>query len=369
MTEESKRHQKALRFIERGEIEQIDNLLAAYPELLEETLQMDNDIPHSLVVAAAKCDRLNVVEFLVEKGADLHRKFDSIHEEGFTILHWAAINSSVELLAYLRLKGVDMNIKTSKLSTGLSKAASMTKGRVDALRYFKSIGCDVHEKGYLGNTLLHAAAFGGCLENFKVIYEEFNLSLFQPNDFGLTAAFIASGGKVPLLMYLQKSGIDFSSFVNNSHNYKNYAGWRAIHYATEKGSLESVKYLISDCGCDPNALTFQNSNCAMIAAGINLELMNYFVENWNQDLKLVNKFGENTALIAARYGRLDILRVLLFKFHVNPFITNIEGRNIYDFIRGTKWEAEVTQLLDRLKAANWKSRRQLCALWTTCRSL
>mmetsp|Transcript_2033 Transcript_2033/g.4644 ORF Transcript_2033/g.4644 Transcript_2033/m.4644 type:complete len:370 (-) Transcript_2033:90-1199(-) len=368
MCEEDKTWAKALRYIETNDLEQLDNLLAAYPDVLEQTCTVNQDIPHTLVVAAAKYDKLEALQYLVGKGADLHRKYDSPNEQGFTVVHWAAINARVELLRYLDSQGVDMFAKTSKNNTGLSKAASIGKNRVDSIKYFKSIGCDSSLKLSLGNTLLHTAAYGGCLENFRCIYEEYNFSLYEPNDYGLTPAFIASGGGRPMLMYLESLGVNFNSMVNETHNYKNYAGWRAVHYATEKGSLESVQYLIDKCGCDPNAMTFQNSNCAMIAAGIKLDLMNYFIDNWKHDLTIVNKFGENSALIAAKHGKVDVFEQLLFKYKVNPFIVNAEGRTIYDFIREKDWEAGIMKHLDKLMEANWRKRGPLCILWNKTRN-
>jgi ankyrin repeat protein len=220
----------------------------------------------------------------------------------------------------------------------------------------------------MGNTLLHCAAFGGNVDNFRVIYEEFGLSLYKPNDYGLTPVFIASGGSVPLLEYLRGKGVDFSALINDNHNYKNYAGWRAVHYATERGSLDSVRYLVEECGCDPNALTFQDSNCAMIAAGINLRLMLYFVETWKHTLTPVNRFGENSALIAAKYGKLDIFKELIYKHRVNPFIKNIQGAKITDLIKGKPQEAAFIAELDTLQGINFKRRGLMCALWTRVHS-
>jgi len=64
---------------------------------------------------------IDVVEYLLDKGADIHAKFTWV-DEGLTALHLAAKRGHAKVVEHLLAKGADVNAKTKKGGTALSLA-------------------------------------------------------------------------------------------------------------------------------------------------------------------------------------------------------------------------------------------------------
>jgi cytohesin len=63
-----------------------------------------------------------VMDLLLENGADLNSALSSKDAGGWTALHFASINGDIELVEYLILKGADVNKTSDEGSTALSLA-------------------------------------------------------------------------------------------------------------------------------------------------------------------------------------------------------------------------------------------------------
>ena len=82
-------------------------------------LATSNKIDKQLV-AAAKAGNLELVQILVEAGADIDACEDD--EYGHSNLHWAAIKGYYDMALYLIKKGANVNIKNKKYGTPLTSS-------------------------------------------------------------------------------------------------------------------------------------------------------------------------------------------------------------------------------------------------------
>jgi hypothetical protein len=99
--------------------------------------------------------------------------------------------------------------------------------------------------------------------------------------------------------------------------------WNGLHVAAEAGVTEICRYLVEKSLVDPNVLTFQGSNCAVIACNTTLSCLKFFHEELGQSLDGFNRFGENGAFAAVRTQSLPLLKYL-FEHGVDMFSRNKE---------------------------------------------
>ncbi|XP_028409515.1 uncharacterized protein LOC114532139 [Dendronephthya gigantea] len=155
---------------------------------------------------AVKKGTLEIVEYLVEQGADVNGK----KTNRWTVLHSAVKNGTVEIVEYLVEKGADVNGK--KNDGWCVMHAAVAKVAIDVLeivKYLLENGADVNGKDTNGSTVLHSAVAGGTLEIVK---------------------------------YLVENGADVHA--------KDTDGWKVLHTAVTQGRLELVKCLVIKHGAD-----------------------------------------------------------------------------------------------------------------------
>ena len=113
---------------------------------------------------AALSGHLDVVKYLVEKGANL----EALHESGekLTALHYAALNSKLDVLEYLIEKKA--NIETKDMSEMTPLKSTAWRGIFDSTRCLADHGADINTIcGWLGKNGIHLtiSSNGG-----KIIY-------------------------------------------------------------------------------------------------------------------------------------------------------------------------------------------------------
>ena len=107
-------------------------------------------------VAARFNSDVDVMKYLIEKGADVNAKFF----DGMTTpLFFAVVfNSNIEVAKILIDKGADVNAKDILGQTPLLCAASLSDSNIDVLKYLIDKGADVNAKDIGSQTPLHYAA-------------------------------------------------------------------------------------------------------------------------------------------------------------------------------------------------------------------
>lgn len=354
--------------IRRNDLSQAKSLITANPSLIEELVSEPETVRYSPFVEAVIHKRMEIATFLVAAGADIHRRFDATEEKGFTVAHWAALNCGQEILKQLTDMGVMFDVKTSKNTSPLSKSACIENS--SALKFFLEVlKFDPHTKSFQGDSLLHIAAYSGRVEPFKYLYHFHHLDLYEENEYHLTPAFKAAAGSVRLMSELVSMGVNYSSMVNTRHNSYNYALWTPLHYACERGNIETFKYMAETLHLDLNARTHFNSNCLLIAAGSSLDLVKLLLVEYKQDPHIVNGFGENPAFIASKHGKVEVVKYLWATTGVDLSLKNRDGLGVLEAIRGKKWEQDIRSVVDSIAATVWRLRKGLLLARIRCQKL
>ncbi|MCX6377684.1 MAG: ankyrin repeat domain-containing protein [Armatimonadetes bacterium] len=101
---------------EAGDLAKVQSILDSDPSQVNAKTEYSKETP--LILAAEKC-HMEVVQLLIEKGADVNATEDIL---GDTPLHSAAKCGSKDIAELLLSKGTDVNAKNSSGSTALSMA-------------------------------------------------------------------------------------------------------------------------------------------------------------------------------------------------------------------------------------------------------
>ena len=139
----------------------------------------------NLILAAAENEDIEVLMYLISKGADLNAKRDSGEEVwgGQTLLHSAArSNNNIAVLEYLISNGADINAKDDEGKTPLHYAAHNKISHV--IRFLIRQGADINAKDKYGNTALdeaytgeqrHTSQYGNLNPYSKALVQNINL--------------------------------------------------------------------------------------------------------------------------------------------------------------------------------------------------
>jgi hypothetical protein len=346
--------------IKSNNLSRVQELLSASPDLLEELITEIDTVRYSPFVEAIIHKKLEIARFLVSMGANVHRRFDAAEEKGFTVAHWAVLNCKQDVLRFLLELKVDFRAATSRNTSPLTKSATIND--VSALQFLlEDLQLDPRAKSFQGDSLLHIAAFSGRINPFRYLIRVHNLSIYEENDYHLTPAFKAAAGSVELLQELVSMGVDYSTMVNSRHNSYNYALWTPLHYACERGNVNTFQYLTKQMKLDVEARTYFSSNCLLIAAGSSVDLVKLLLSEYHQDPHIVNGFGENPVFIAAKHGKMEIVRYLWQTTGVNVMLRNRDGMGIVEAVKGKRWEVELREIVEKIRRGVWDKRKLLLA--------
>lgn len=126
------------------------------------------------LIVASKEGNLEIVKYLISKGANVNDKVIAGEIGGFTALMSASAAGHTEIVKYLILKGADINAKADNGRTALIIASQ--KGYLEVVKalaegkggFFKK-GADINAKGNNGKTALINAVFEGHLDVAKYL--------------------------------------------------------------------------------------------------------------------------------------------------------------------------------------------------------
>ncbi|OTF83741.1 26S proteasome non-ATPase regulatory subunit 10-like protein [Euroglyphus maynei] len=104
------------------------------------------------LIIAASAGHKDIVEYLVNKGADI----DAATVNGQRPLHYAASKGWIDICRYLVESGATINVCDRLKQTPLHR--SVSRGHEDIVRYFLSLpGIQINVSDIMGNTPLHLA--------------------------------------------------------------------------------------------------------------------------------------------------------------------------------------------------------------------
>lgn len=293
----------------------------------------DNDGRTALMDASAN-GHIEIVKLLLAKGADVNAKtkwgqsafilagffshteimelllVNGAHvtpsEYGIAMV-MPALEGRIDVVQYLLDKGADLNARDRFGQSALGSAAS--KGQMNIIRLLLDKGADVNANG--GDALQSAA----CAQNSHI--EIVNLLLARgadvnaKRDDGMTAAYcVAAGNRTDILQLLLDKGAD-PNVRGNGYAGVNGSGWTPLMMAARWGNNGDVARLLLKKGADPK-IDSNGETAMMLAAGEgHHEIVKALIAAGLNVNDATKSAGVTPLIGAAAGGRLETVRVLL----------------------------------------------------------
>lgn len=259
-------------------------------------LAFSNVIIAADIFNAAEQGLLDTVKTLIESNPQLINISD---EGGYTPLHKAAYNNQVEVVEYLISKGADLNAVSSSGSTPMHGAAFY--GHPEAARVLIENGAEIDKKNNGGYTPFLGACAGGRLNLAALLLEnkaDINAQTADSNTALHNALWNDNGDLVKLLI---ENGIDL--------NIPDQQGISPVYFAVAHRSKEIASLLIDGAtdfsGIDDFQLTMLHYAAAR---GFDDLVRKLVVDGLDINAKCIN--GKTPLYYASLWGQNNIMDYL-----------------------------------------------------------
>lgn len=265
-------HRSLLTAAEAGDLDRVKTLIQEGHQVNQLELYLN---PHTPLILAIQNDHIQVIEVLIEKGADVNLPSISgvapLHfavwrgnieacrrlveagadirkntRTGWTPLHYAARHGRLEIISYLLEAGCDIDAKTTKGITPLHLAFELTSSTVP--RHLIDLGADVLIPDDEKVSIFEKACRMRSLQMVKIILSrvppEWGKYRKQILDKGLYQAFVQDF--VELERFLIEQGADLDMRTNERYT--------LLQFSAEYGFEDSVALLLEN-GADVNSRT------------------------------------------------------------------------------------------------------------------
>ena len=279
------------------------------PEIIEYLLSLGMTVNMTsktgqtpLMCACYKGGRLDNIKRLLELGADIQQlEFDA----GWSPLHFAARDSSPEIIEYLLSLGMTVNM-TSKTGRTPLMCACYKGGRLDNIKRLFELGADIQQLELnVGWSVLHFAAWDSSPEIIEYLLS-LGMTVNMTEKSGQTPLMCAclEGGRLDNIKRLLELGADIQQLDLN-------AGWSALHFAAGDSSPEIIEYLIS-LGMTVNMTDKSGQTPLMCACykGGRLDNIKRLLE-LGADIQQLDNNGWSPLHFAATYSSPEIIEYLL----------------------------------------------------------
>ncbi len=324
-----------------------------------------------LVMIAASFGQLSALKMLVEEKGCLLNETDSVNN---TVVHMAAFSHSLSTIKWL-VDEKNCPLGTGHSAAKVLSFAIGT-GEVEIVKWLvNEKGLLPTTPDELGQVAVHEAAFAGWLDILRWLIEEKDCSPYATDHKGRTLIdFATLSGGLDIIKWLiieknffpdadqrlcteiisstiRYNDLEFLKLLVNEKGFsltiEDESGRVAVHEAAWYGLLPILQWLIEEKGCSPYAADHEGKTlidfvhlssgldiikwliieknffsdadqrlCAKIifmAIFYNdLEFLKLFVDEKQDRLDVYDVDGNTPVLIAARYGRRDILSWLVF---------------------------------------------------------
>jgi ankyrin repeat protein len=285
---------------------------------------------YTLLMTACNKNKIKIVEYLIEKGANVKLK----DKDGNTAFFRACKYSNANIVKFFITKEMfDINAKDEYGYTPLN--CSIIEKNNKVAKYLVSEGIYINIKNKDGRTPLIQACFTDEFELIKFLVEK-GADINAKDNEGKTALEIAAKrfySNLDIIKYLIKKGADIKNYkdtllilsINRKDNeFFKYLlakganinfkseGNTLLHYSSRSGDLNISKYLIEK-GADVNARNSYESTPLHDSSRLgNFDTSEYLIEK-GADVNAKNNKGEIPLMKAYQNDHIETVKLLIGK--------------------------------------------------------
>ncbi|ELR23404.1 Ankyrin repeat and SPRY domain containing protein, partial [Acanthamoeba castellanii str. Neff] len=305
-----------------GNLELIDLLMAEDPDFAERSSSILSPLFY-----AARQGYVDVLRHLIEKhGIDPSVRDSNDH----SLLHTAAYSGKVEVMQFLLDKGCCLvDDRTTADITPVLWACDGCS--VSGVKYLISQGANIRDKAIRGMTALTFAIRGSNKQVAEWLIEEQGFSVNEADDEGNTPLIHAcKHSELPFIKYLISKGA--KTDVRGQHNYS------PMHFAATQVNLEAIRYFLENGYAQPNELSSDGEN-VMFLLGFyggkkedslepSIETLTY-LESKGVSLDNVDNTGNHLLSAIGSDDRLDVVKWLVETKGMPVNAANSEGTPLH----------------------------------------
>ena len=335
-------------FEERAELRQKSAADAQEQEARETKKRLNNDFFYAI-----NHNRLEEVETLIEKGADVH----GLDFCGWPPLVRAAEKGNVDIAKLLVQRGADPLEGTAGQRLPTHFAAE--EGHVEVLKLLLDHGVDPNLKDYLAQTALHKASRTGQERVARLLLSLKDIQCQTTDSSGWTPLLSAvardsksiartllehpevdpnaripfsgwaTGGQTPLWMAVSRGDEMIEMLLERAEievNKPNAKGETPLHHAVRENYGGAVRMLLEEGRADPNVCDVEGRSPLSVGAVLDSPAnMQMLLARHDTIIDLKDRHGETPLVRAAYSGSIQSIRLLLAHgADVNAL--NAEGR-------------------------------------------
>ncbi|XP_067654386.1 ankyrin repeat domain-containing protein 50-like [Haliotis asinina] len=269
--------------------------------LLQDNVDINSRVRcgRTAVMLAAEDGHKDVVELLVDKGADV----SLVDEAGDNVLHCACRGGNKELVKYiLSNKMVDIDSRGYRDKTPVMTAGQ--SGHKEVVELLVKHGANLLLRDERGDNILHLACKRGRLDVVKYIISLHKLDIDRGGFKKKTPVMLAGqGGHKEVVEVLVKHGANLLL--------RDERGDNILHLACWEGHLGVVKYIISLHKMDIDKGGFEKKTPVMLAGeGGHKEVVEVLVTD-GANLALRNSDYNNILHLTSYGGYVDVVKYVL----------------------------------------------------------
>jgi ankyrin repeat protein len=250
------------------------------------------------MVWASQNNKLNLIKFLINTGADINDRDDS----GYNALRIAAGYGHTEIVKLLLANGANVNSVDNDSFTALMSASGY--GHTEIAKLLIAAGADVCTNNIASRTALMMAAFNNYPEVAKLLIEAGADVNAKDDTSGTALIDAAQNGHTNVVNLLINAGADINARDNDM---------TAILFAAQNGHTDVVNLLIN-AGADINARDNKYGGTALIWAVHEMytEIARLLI-NAGADVnyKDATEEGRSALIWAAARGHTAVVKILL----------------------------------------------------------